>query len=80
MKIQKILMTRSKDVGKNLQKCPQNVIFPISDSQDFFQKSGFVTFVPSWQRLSNGRTNGWTWGPKWRHKAGFSPNLQEIIF
>ena len=47
MKFQKLLMTGCRDMDKKHQKCPHH--FPPSVTpQDFFQKSGSVTFVPLW--------------------------------
>ena len=49
MKCQKFLMTGSRDMNKKHQKFPKNGVFPqFVTPQDFFQKSGSVTFVPSW--------------------------------
>ena len=49
MKFQKLLMTGCRDMDKKHQKYPKNVVFPpFVTPQDFFQKSGSVTFVPLW--------------------------------
>ena len=49
MKFQKLLMTGCRDMDKKHQKYPQNGVFPpFVTPQEFFQKSGSVTFVPLW--------------------------------
>ena len=57
-------MTGFTYMGKNLQKCPLNRGFPFETPLRFFQKSGSVTFVPSWCPLrylkTGGRTDGRT--------------------
>ena len=51
MKFQKLLMTGCRDMDKKHQKYPQNGFFPqFVIPQDFFPKSGSVTFVPLWCR------------------------------
>ena len=75
MKFQKFLMTGCRDMDKKHKKYPQNGVFPpFVTPQDFFHKSGSVTFVPSWcpnfmqkmrkilravsEIFTDGRTNG----------------------
>ena len=50
MKFQKLLITGCSDMDKKHQKYPQKWCFsPIYDPPTFFfQKSGSVTFLPSW--------------------------------
>ena len=46
MKFQKLLMTGCRDMDIKIP--PKMCFSPICDPQDFFQKSGSVTFVPLW--------------------------------
>ena len=62
------LMTGSRYMDKKHQKYPQNGDFPpFVTPQDFFQKSGSVTFVPLGRSLrylkTEGQTDGQTDGP-----------------
>ena len=41
-------MTVWRDMGKKYQKCPEMGFPPLLTPPDFFQKSGFVTFVSLW--------------------------------
>ena len=49
IKFQKILMTGCRDMDKKDQKCSKNGSIPLFENlQDFFQKSGSVTFLHLW--------------------------------